>query len=164
MNKNINQKRSRNRGNSGRRGQSGGQSRSNVFDSNGPEVKVRGTAQQVLDKYLQLARDAQSSGDRVRAEGLLQFAEHYYRVINAEGQSAPVAASATPAEQGSDQSEPAEAIVEVAQPVGQQAADTNEGNEPSAEKKNRPRPRRTNGRNKPANKDRDGNKAEAASA
>jgi hypothetical protein len=45
-------------------------------------VKVRGTATQICDKYLALARDASSSGDRVRAESLLQHAEHYFRLIN----------------------------------------------------------------------------------
>lgn len=56
----------------------------NVFDSNGPSIKVRGSAQQVLDKYLTLARDAQTSGDRVQAESYLQYAEHYYRVLNSD--------------------------------------------------------------------------------
>lgn len=57
--------------------------RSQNFESNGPEVKVRGNAQQVVEKYLQLARDASSSGDRVTAESYLQYAEHYYRVMSA---------------------------------------------------------------------------------
>jgi len=53
-----------------------------VFDSSGPEGKVRGTPQQIIDKYLVLARDAQLSGDRVAAEGFLQHAEHYTRMQN----------------------------------------------------------------------------------
>ena len=53
------------------------------YESNGPDVKVRGTAQHVAEKYLQLARDAQSSGDPVMAESYLQHAEHYYRLIAA---------------------------------------------------------------------------------
>lgn len=57
--------------------------RSQNFESNGPEVKVRGNAQQVVEKYLQLARDASSAGDRVTAESYLQYAEHYYRVMSA---------------------------------------------------------------------------------
>ena len=57
------------------------------WDSNGPEVKVRGNAQTVFERYQQLARDAQSSGNRVRAENLLQHAEHYLR-LNAELQAA----------------------------------------------------------------------------
>lgn len=51
------------------------------YESNGPDVKVRGTAQHVAEKYLQLARDAQSSGDTVAAEGYFQHAEHYYRIL-----------------------------------------------------------------------------------
>jgi hypothetical protein len=51
-------------------------------ESNGPDVKVRGSAQQVLDKYLALARDAISAGDRVAAEGYFQYADHYYRMVN----------------------------------------------------------------------------------
>ncbi len=57
-------------------------SRNQTFDSNGPEGRVRGTAQQVYDKYLALARDAQAAGDRVLAENFLQFAEHYFRILN----------------------------------------------------------------------------------
>lgn len=53
------------------------------YESNGPDVKIRGTAQHVAEKYLQLARDAQSSGDIVMAESLLQHAEHYFRLIAA---------------------------------------------------------------------------------
>lgn len=51
------------------------------YESNGPDVKVRGTAQNVAEKYLQLARDAQSSGDPVAAESYFQHAEHYYRIL-----------------------------------------------------------------------------------
>jgi Domain of unknown function (DUF4167) len=53
------------------------------YESNGPDVKVRGTAQHVAEKYMSLARDAQSSGDRVMAENYLQHAEHYNRIIAA---------------------------------------------------------------------------------
>ncbi|MGL4487871.1 MAG: DUF4167 domain-containing protein [Rhizobiaceae bacterium] len=53
------------------------------YESNGPDVKVRGTAQNIAEKYLTLARDAQSSGDRVMAENYLQHAEHYNRIIAA---------------------------------------------------------------------------------
>jgi hypothetical protein len=52
-----------------------------VFDSSGPEGKVRGTPQQIIDKYLVLARDAQLSNDRVAAENFLQHAEHYTRML-----------------------------------------------------------------------------------
>jgi hypothetical protein len=61
--------------------------RNHVFDSNGPDVRVRGTAQQLFEKYLQLGRDATSSGDRVMAEGYFQHAEHYFRILNAMNQA-----------------------------------------------------------------------------
>jgi hypothetical protein len=53
------------------------------YESNGPDVKVRGPATLVAEKYLQLARDAQASGDLIAAEGYLQHAEHYNRLIAA---------------------------------------------------------------------------------
>ncbi|MEM0946237.1 MAG: DUF4167 domain-containing protein [Pseudomonadota bacterium] len=52
-----------------------------VFDSSGPEGKVRGTPQQIIDKYNQLARDAQLGNDRVAAENFQQHAEHYLRML-----------------------------------------------------------------------------------
>jgi hypothetical protein len=55
-----------------------------TFDSNGPDVRIRGNAYQVHEKYLQLARDASSSGDRVAAENYFQHAEHYFRIISAD--------------------------------------------------------------------------------
>lgn len=53
------------------------------YESNGPDVKIRGTALHIAEKYVTLARDAQSSGDRVAAESYLQHAEHYYRIVAA---------------------------------------------------------------------------------
>src|ERR671921_1564743 len=53
------------------------------YESNGPDVKIRGTAQHIAEKYSQLSRDAQSSGDPVAAENYLQHAEHYFRIIAA---------------------------------------------------------------------------------
>jgi hypothetical protein len=77
-----NNRRQRSRGNPRRYpNQKGGS-----FESNGPEAKVRGTAQQVLEKYQALARDAYSAGDRILAEGYLQHAEHYYRILNSENE------------------------------------------------------------------------------
>ena len=52
-----------------------------VYESSGPEGKVRGTPQQIIEKYLSLARDAQTSGNRVVAENFLQHAEHYQRIL-----------------------------------------------------------------------------------
>jgi hypothetical protein len=61
--------------------------RNHVFDSSGPDLRVRGTAQQLFEKYLQLGRDASSSGDRVMAESYFQHAEHYFRILNAINQA-----------------------------------------------------------------------------
>jgi hypothetical protein len=54
-----------------------------VYESNGPEVKIRGNAAHIAEKYMQLARDAQSSGDPIAAENYYQHAEHYFRLIAA---------------------------------------------------------------------------------
>ena len=84
-------RRSRNRGhgggqqggqNNGQQQRRGGVNRNQIFDSNGPDVRIRGTAHQVCEKYLALAKDASSSGDIVLAESYLQHAEHYQRIIN----------------------------------------------------------------------------------
>ncbi|HEV7275523.1 MAG TPA: DUF4167 domain-containing protein [Devosiaceae bacterium] len=73
--------RSRGRNNNGGRKHVNSLNRS--FESNGPDVKVRGNAAHIAEKYLQLARDAQSSGDGVMAENYLQHAEHYFRIVAA---------------------------------------------------------------------------------
>ena len=83
--KNMKRQRGRNRG-GGMGGNTGGgkpqQNANRAFDSNGPDnVKIRGHAQHVFEKYQQLARDAFSSGDRVVAENYLQHADHYFRVL-----------------------------------------------------------------------------------
>jgi hypothetical protein len=59
-----------------------GPNRNQSFDSNGPDVRIRGSAYQVFEKYLNLARDATAAGDRIMAESYYQHAEHYHRVIN----------------------------------------------------------------------------------
>ena len=59
--------------------------RSQNFESNGPSVKIRGNAYQVFERYLAMAREAQAGGDRVAAENLYQHAEHYFRIMNAQG-------------------------------------------------------------------------------
>jgi len=61
--------------------------RNHVFDSSGPDLRIRGTAQQLFEKYLQLGRDASGSGDRVMAESYFQHAEHYFRILNAMAQA-----------------------------------------------------------------------------
>src|SRR6478609_5987256 len=74
------QKRMRGRNNNHRKSQN---PLTRVYESNGPDVKIRGTASHVAEKYIQLARDAQSSGDPVAAENYYQHAEHYFRLIAA---------------------------------------------------------------------------------
>jgi len=97
----MNMKRMRNRGghrhgggggfrNTGGGGGSGNYptNRNHVFDSTGPDMRIRGTAQQLFEKYLQLGRDATGAGDRVMAESYFQHAEHYFRILNAMNQAA----------------------------------------------------------------------------
>src|SRR5438094_9413842 len=79
-NKRMRNRNNNNNNNNNRRGQN---PMTRVFESNGPDVKIRGTASHVAEKYLQLARDAQSSGDPVAAENYYQHAEHYFRLIAA---------------------------------------------------------------------------------
>lgn len=73
------------------RGRNGGRKHVNPlsrnYESTGPDVKVRGNAAHVAEKYLQLARDAQSSGDSVMAENYLQHAEHYFRIVSSAQQA-----------------------------------------------------------------------------
>jgi hypothetical protein len=83
-----NNRRSRNRGGAAPR--KGNNQKTQVFDSNGPDVRIRGTAFQVSEKYVALAKDAQGAGDMVLYQSYLQHAEHYQRMINtweAENQS-----------------------------------------------------------------------------
>ena len=67
----------------------GGTPRHGNFDSSGPEGRIRGNAHQVYEKYIGLARDALSFGDRVAAETYFQHAEHYYRIVNARTDPKP---------------------------------------------------------------------------
>ena len=76
-------KRGRGRGGNNNTRRSGTPNRNQTFDSNGPEVRIRGNANQVHEKYLNLARDSAQNGDRVLAESYFQHAEHYFRIISA---------------------------------------------------------------------------------
>jgi hypothetical protein len=78
-----NNKRMRNRGNQNNQNRRGQNPMTRVFESNGPDIKIRGPASHIAEKYLQLARDARSSGDPVAAENYYQHAEHYFRLIAA---------------------------------------------------------------------------------
>ena len=79
-NNNSNNNNNNNHNNNHRKG---GNPLTRTYDSSGPDVKIRGTAQHIAEKYSALARDAQSAGDRVMAENYLQHAEHYNRIIAA---------------------------------------------------------------------------------
>lgn len=87
----VNNKRARGR-NGGRRSQGGGSSSSGganrSFESNGPDMKIRGTASQVYEKYCSLARDSGLNGDYVASEGYQQHAEHYYRIMTSQAEQA----------------------------------------------------------------------------
>jgi hypothetical protein len=95
-----------------------------TFDSNGPNVKIRGNAYQVFERYVALAREAASSGDRIAAENLYQHAEHYFRVMNANGEAGQHGAPrpTTPAdfEMGGSEGEvrdPNEAVLQPSAPI-----------------------------------------------
>jgi len=130
-------------------GGGGGGSHRN-FDSNGPDVKIRGTASHIFERYCQLARDANSAGDRVAAENFLQHAEHYYRIMLAQGVTplqranngqgngpqpqAQPAPSAQPTQGGSgDGEQPSlemelEAALDTGAEAGEEAAERDEAN------------------------------------
>jgi hypothetical protein len=97
-----------NNNNNNRRGQN---PMTRVFESNGPDIKIRGTASHVAEKYVQLARDARSSGDPVAAENYYQHAEHYFRLIAAaqeqfrQNQPQPRTENEMPSEDGDDEGE-----------------------------------------------------------
>jgi hypothetical protein len=131
------QKSNRSRGRGNRKG-GGGNNINRVYDSAGPEGKVRGTPQQIIDKYLSLARDAQTSGDRVASENFLQHAEHYQRILitataaqeqsrqnhsnseqQPEAQPQPAAAGAAAPNGDATPAAPAEQPAEAAQPAGE---------------------------------------------
>ena len=97
MRQNAPQKRGRGRP-SGRR--PFGNPLNRTYDSSGPDVKVRGTATHIYDKYQALARDATSSGDRIAAENYLQHAEHYYRLMMAAQAAAAANQARQPQSQG----------------------------------------------------------------
>jgi len=107
-----NNKRMRNRNNNNNNNNRRGQNpMTRVFESNGPDIKIRGTASHVAEKYVQLARDARSSGDPVAAENYYQHAEHYFRLIAAaqeqfrQNQPQPRTENEMPSEEGDEESE-----------------------------------------------------------
>lgn len=97
-------------GSGARRGRGRGSSnrkpnRNQSFDSNGPSVRIRGTAAQLQEKYLSLARDASSAGDRVMAENYFQHADHYYRILAAQQAPQDVPPQQQPYQHQSDRSD-----------------------------------------------------------
>ncbi len=82
-------------------------SRNHVYDSNGPDVKVRGNAFQVYEKYIALARDAVTASEHVRAEGLFQHGEHYLRIHNLQNPPQPKKVEEVPAEDPASSDQPA---------------------------------------------------------
>lgn len=75
--------------------------RNQTFDSNGPDVRIRGNAHQVYEKYLTLARDASTAGDRVLAESLFQHADHYFRIYSLYNEENEARRNAAQQENGS---------------------------------------------------------------
>jgi hypothetical protein len=84
--------------------------RNQTFDSHGPDVRVRGTAHQIFERYIALAREVATAGDRVAAENLYQHAEHYFRLDNASREGSPQASPRpnTPADAARPEQEPNE--------------------------------------------------------
>jgi len=103
----------------------GGFNPNRTYDSSGPEVKIRGSASHVYEKYLQLARDANSTGDRVMAENYLQHAEHYYRIMAAaaaqQAQHQAQQAAQQAAQGGGNGQQPQPGIAPAQQPQGASA-------------------------------------------
>ncbi len=118
----------KNRGRGGRpnmMGGGGGQNRPRPphrmqnFDSSGPSVKIRGNAYQVFERYIAMAREASSAGDRVAAENLYQHAEHYYRIMqaNGEGQQNPMGGQGRPMTPADTEMNPGEMDRDVQPPM-----------------------------------------------
>jgi hypothetical protein len=86
-----------------------------TFDSNGPNIKIRGSAHQIFERYLALAREATANGDRISAENFYQHAEHYFRINNArrEGNQQGPPRPTTPADAEMNSSEADSREVEV---------------------------------------------------
>ncbi len=162
-----NRNRSRHSGGGSSSGGGGGNYNGNpanrVFDSNGPDVKLRGTAQTVAEKYMQLGRDAQASGDIVMAESYFQHSEHYYRLWLANQPAGqPIQfARRTDEEMEEDQIEGVEGEDEQPQGDAQRDDGTESSDAPAAEGETREmsgdsqsRPQRQNNNNQNNNRER----------
>jgi hypothetical protein len=132
-----NRNRSRHSGGGGGGGNYNGNPANRVFDSNGPDVKLRGTAQTIAEKYMQLGRDAQASGDIVMSESYYQHSEHYYRLWLANQPAGqPIQFSRRNEEEFEEEAPEADdddtASAETPEPAGEQQAAASDQQEPSA--------------------------------
>ena len=85
------------------------QQRNQSFDSNGPNIKIRGSAYQIFERYVALAREAAIGGDRIAAENFYQHAEHYFRMANASREGNQPAAPGRPTTPADLEMNPSEA-------------------------------------------------------
>ncbi|WP_085997567.1 DUF4167 domain-containing protein [Polymorphum gilvum] len=106
------------------RGRKGPNPLSRAYESNGPDVKIRGTALHIAEKYQQLARDAQASGDRVMSENYFQHAEHYYRIVAAAQPNLPAGSPGLRFDNGQDEDD-----LELATPERSERSDRPERSE-----------------------------------
>jgi len=135
----------------GRGGRKPSNNMNRTLESNGPDVKVRGTAHQIFDKYQALARDAHASGDRIAYENYLQHAEHYQRIILAAQPAAQetTAARSTEAgasEAGASEEEASETTSETTEAVASEEEDASSEAPRRARRGRRTRSTRGNGR------------------
>lgn len=114
--------------NSGNRPRSAASLRYQNFDSNCGDVRVRGNAWQVHEKYQALARDAASSGDRVSEQNYLQHAEHYFRIIEAINEATAAEQASRPAVTGQQPDVPASYYAAPGAPTGQMPQGEGVGN------------------------------------
>lgn len=122
------------------RKQHGGPQRPNSYDSNGPEGRIRGNAHQVYEKYIGLARDALSSGDRISAEAFYQHAEHYFRIVNGSTDPDPNGRRAADGNRVNGQGDRNGATVAVetgrdASPAGAEQTENGAGTGPASDKR-----------------------------
>lgn len=137
------------------------------FESNGPDVKIRGNASHIAEKYSTLARDALSNGDRVIAENYLQHAEHYNRIVAAAQQQSEARAAEMAekrqAEQESNNEQPAENSADDAEIMANGKGDgSDEGAEEAPKERKNTRNRRPRKQAVAENSNGDGEKAESS--
>ena len=100
------QKRGRGRGGNNNNRRPNVPNRNQTIDSNGPDIRIRGNAHQVYEKYLTLARDASTAGDRVHAESLFQHADHYFRIYSAYNEENEARRNTSQQDNGQNQDQP----------------------------------------------------------